>query len=85
MSDFVRVLWTGWLMCHYGLSFIFRLLLKAGIDINRTTKSGTALHEAALYGKTEVVKLLLDVSRYIQNNIPSAYFQDALWQHMIYF
>ena len=39
-----------------------RLLLKAGIDINRTTKAGTALHEASLYGKTEVVKLLLDVS-----------------------
>lgn len=39
-----------------------RLLLKAGIDINRTTKAGTALHEAALYGKTEVVRLLLDVS-----------------------
>lgn len=39
-----------------------RLLLKAGIDINTTTKSGTALHEASLYGKTEVVRLLLDVS-----------------------
>lgn len=38
-----------------------RLLLKASIDINKTTKSGTALHEAALYGKTEVVRLLLDV------------------------
>ena len=40
---------------------VFRLLLKAGIDINRATKSGTSLHEAALYGKTEVVRLLLDV------------------------
>lgn len=40
-----------------------RLLLQAGIDINRQTKSGTALHEAALCGKTEVVRLLLDVSR----------------------
>lgn len=39
-----------------------RLLLQAGIDINRQTKSGTALHEAALCGKTEVVRLLLDVS-----------------------
>lgn len=38
-----------------------RLLLKASIDINKTTKSGTALHEASLYGKTEVVRLLLDV------------------------
>jgi len=72
MSDFVCVLWTGWLTCLCGLSLIFRLLLKAGIDINRTTKSGTALHEAALYGKTEVVKLLLDVSRY--RIIPFAYY-----------
>jgi ankyrin repeat protein len=35
--------------------------LKAGIEINRQTKTGTALHEAALYGKTEVVRLLLEV------------------------
>lgn len=40
----------------------YRLLLQAGIDINRQTKAGTALHEAALCGKTEVVRLLLDVS-----------------------
>lgn len=39
-----------------------RLLIQAGIDINRQTKAGTALHEAALCGKTEVVRLLLDVS-----------------------
>ncbi|KTF83480.1 hypothetical protein cypCar_00016388, partial [Cyprinus carpio] len=59
-----------------GLSLIFRLLLKAGIDINRTTKSGTALHEAALYGKTEVVKLLLDAG--IDVNIRNTYNQTAL-------
>lgn len=35
--------------------------MKAGIEINRQTKTGTALHEAALYGKTEVVRLLLEV------------------------
>lgn len=51
-----------------GLKLVFliwfpRLLLKAGIDINRATKAGTSLHEAALYGKTEVVRLLLDVSK----------------------
>lgn len=40
-----------------------RLLIKAGIDINRVTKAGTCLHEAALYGKTEVVRLLIDVSK----------------------
>lgn len=38
------------------------MLLEAGIDLNRVTKAGTCLHEAALYGKTEVVRLLLDVS-----------------------
>ncbi|XP_033022612.1 caskin-1 [Lacerta agilis] len=31
---------------------IIRLLLQSGIDINRQTKAGTALHEAALCGKT---------------------------------
>ena len=41
-----------------------RLLLRAGININRATKAGTSLHEAALYGKTEVVRLLLDVSKH---------------------
>ena len=45
------------------LLWFARLLLKAGIDINRATKAGTSLHEAALYGKTEVVRLLLDVSK----------------------
>ena len=39
-----------------------RLLLQAGVDINRQTLQGTCLHEAALCGKIEVVKLLLDVS-----------------------
>lgn len=48
-----------------------RLLLKAGIDMNRATKAGTSLHEAALYGKTEVVRLLLDV---ITDDIVSAAF-----------
>lgn len=44
------------------LLFSSRLLIQAGIDINRQTKAGTALHEAALCGKTEVVRLLLEVS-----------------------
>ena len=30
--------------------------------MNEVDESGSCLHEAALYGKTEVVKLLLDVS-----------------------
>lgn len=44
------------------LFFYCRLLIQAGIDINRQSESGTALHQAALCGKTEVVRLLLDVS-----------------------
>ena len=42
--------------------FPFRLLIQNGMNINRATLNGTCLHEAALYGKIEVVKLLLDVS-----------------------
>ena len=38
------------------------MLVEAGAPINQMGKNGTCLHEAALYGKTEVVKLLLDVS-----------------------
>ncbi|XP_053393492.1 caskin-1-like isoform X1 [Mercenaria mercenaria] len=37
-----------------------RLLLQGGMNINRTTLQGTCLHEAALFGKTDVVRLLLD-------------------------
>uniref|UniRef100_A0A8D3AW14 Caskin-2-like n=1 Tax=Scophthalmus maximus TaxID=52904 RepID=A0A8D3AW14_SCOMX len=55
---------------------IIRLLLNAGIDINKTAKSGTALHEASLYGKTEVVRLLLDAG--VDVNIRNTYNQTAL-------
>ncbi|XP_065098468.1 caskin-2 isoform X6 [Paramisgurnus dabryanus] len=64
------------LAARNGHKDIIRLLLKAGIDINRTTKGGTALHEAALYGKTEVVQLLLDAG--IDANIRNTYNQTAL-------
>ncbi|XP_072522980.1 caskin-2 isoform X1 [Salminus brasiliensis] len=64
------------LAARNGHKDIIRLLLKAGIDINRTTKAGTSLHEAALYGKTEVVKLLLDAG--IDVNIRNTYNQTAL-------
>lgn len=40
----------------------FRLLLQTGMNINRCTLKGTCLHEAAMAGKTEVIRLLLDVS-----------------------
>lgn len=47
--------------------FICRLLLDAKVDMNCQTHQGTALHEAALYGKTGAVKMLIDVSIYIHN------------------
>ncbi|NXD49347.1 CSKI1 protein, partial [Corvus moneduloides] len=53
-----------------------RLLLQAGIDINRQTKAGTALHEAALCGKTDVVRLLLDSG--INAHVRNTYNQTAL-------
>ncbi|XP_066497962.1 caskin-2 isoform X3 [Hoplias malabaricus] len=64
------------LAARNGHKDIIRLLLKAGIDINRVTKAGTALHEASLYGKTEVVRLLLDAG--IDVNIRNTYNQTAL-------
>ncbi|XP_047427474.1 caskin-2-like isoform X2 [Mugil cephalus] len=64
------------LAARNGHKDIIRLLLKAGIDINKTTKSGTALHEASLYGKTEVVRLLLDAG--VDVNIRNTYNQTAL-------
>ncbi|XP_029913164.1 caskin-2 isoform X2 [Myripristis murdjan] len=64
------------LAARNGHKDIIRLLLKAGIDINKTTKAGTALHEASLYGKTEVVRLLLDAG--VDVNIRNTYNQTAL-------
>lgn len=39
---------------------VVEVLLASGLEVNVRTCSGTALHEAALCGKTEVVKTLLD-------------------------
>lgn len=36
--------------------------MDTNIDINRQTHQGTAVHEAALYGKIQAVRLLIDVS-----------------------
>ena len=36
------------------------MLLAAGVDVNTRTSAGTAMHEAALCGKMEVVRTLLD-------------------------
>ena len=42
--------------------YFFRLLVEAGAEINQRGPTGTCLHEAALYGKTDVVKYLLEVT-----------------------
>lgn len=39
---------------------VVELLLTAGMDVNVRTGSGTALHEAAQCGKTEVARTLLE-------------------------
>ena len=51
------------LMVMNGLVFfrdVVDLILRTGFDINARTARGTALHEAALCGKIEVVKSLLE-------------------------
>ena len=48
-----------------------RMLLEADADLNHVTSNGTCLHEAALYGKTEVVKTLLEVNYPLQ--VPLSY------------
>lgn len=44
------------------LFIFYSVLLDHGIDIDMETTNGTALHEAALAGKSEVVSLLINVS-----------------------
>jgi ankyrin repeat protein len=39
---------------------VVSIILKTGFDINVRTCRGTALHEAALCGKVEVVRVLLE-------------------------
>jgi len=59
------------------------MLLDAGADINQLGTNGTPLHEAALYGKTEVVKILLDVSilyNFTYNNLLNYSIGKAPWQ-----
>ena len=38
---------------------VVELLLNSGMDVNLRTRTGSALHEAALFGKLDVAKLLL--------------------------
>ncbi|KAI8794894.1 caskin-2, partial [Biomphalaria glabrata] len=55
---------------------IIKLLLQAGMNINRSTLKGTCLHEAALACRTDTVKLLLDCG--VDVNKPDSYDQTAL-------
>ncbi|XP_049826127.1 ankyrin repeat and sterile alpha motif domain-containing protein 1B-like isoform X2 [Aethina tumida] len=43
-----------------GHKSVVEVLLRAGFSVNMRTKQGTALHEAALCGKVEVVRTLLE-------------------------
>uniref|UniRef100_T1JLH0 SH3 domain-containing protein n=1 Tax=Strigamia maritima TaxID=126957 RepID=T1JLH0_STRMM len=52
------------------------LLLKAGININRSTLQGTCLHEAALCGKRDVAQLLFESG--VDVNRTNSYDQTAL-------
>lgn len=52
---------TNRLLLHfYCFRAVVEVLLHAGFNVNMRTKSGTALHEAALCGKVEVVRTLLE-------------------------
>ncbi|KAK3586047.1 hypothetical protein CHS0354_033170 [Potamilus streckersoni] len=53
-----------------------RLLLQAGVNVNRVTLQGTALHEAAPFGKIDVVRLLIDCG--VDVNKTNSYDQTAL-------
>ena len=51
-------------MLMYGLCYtcvVHRLLVGHGYNVNTNGANGTPLHEAALYGKTEAVKFLIEV------------------------
>ena len=41
---------------------VVELILEAGFDINARTARGTALHEAAICGKIEVARTLLEAN-----------------------
>lgn len=45
---------------NVGFRAVVEVLLAAGVDVNTRTSAGTAMHEAALCGKMEVVRALLD-------------------------
>uniref|UniRef100_A0A672L6V3 Ankyrin repeat and sterile alpha motif domain containing 1A n=1 Tax=Sinocyclocheilus grahami TaxID=75366 RepID=A0A672L6V3_SINGR len=49
---------------------VVEVLLAAGVDLNYQTEKGSALHEAALFGKTEVVQKLLNAAFLFMSSRP---------------
>ena len=43
---------------------MWRLLLQAGMDVNHQSSRGSSLHEAAMFARPDVVRLLLSVSNW---------------------
>jgi len=60
---YMKSLKFHWLfMVQFQYDFTYRLLMETNIDMTRQTHQGTALHEAALCGKINAVKFLINVS-----------------------
>lgn len=47
-------------LSSFSSRLVVEILLSSGMDVNLKTSGGTALHEAALCGKLDVVRTLLD-------------------------
>uniref|UniRef100_A0A8C6KXP8 Ankyrin repeat and sterile alpha motif domain containing 1B n=4 Tax=Nothobranchius TaxID=28779 RepID=A0A8C6KXP8_NOTFU len=60
MSSHTRLHTPLHLAARNGHHTTIQTLLEAGMDVNCVTENGSALHEAALFGKMDVVRLLLD-------------------------
>lgn len=50
----------GFCFFFFCFRLVVEILLSSGMDVNIKTSGGTALHEAALCGKLDVVRTLLD-------------------------
>ncbi|XP_022089213.1 ankyrin repeat and SAM domain-containing protein 1A-like isoform X2 [Acanthaster planci] len=57
---------------------VIKALLAAGCDINKKLKTGSALHEAALFGKVEAVRVLLEHSPAINYRMKDSASETAL-------
>uniref|UniRef100_A0A8C6KSX4 Ankyrin repeat and sterile alpha motif domain containing 1B n=1 Tax=Nothobranchius furzeri TaxID=105023 RepID=A0A8C6KSX4_NOTFU len=65
MSSHTRLHTPLHLAARNGHHTTIQTLLEAGMDVNCVTENGSALHEAALFGKMDVVRLLLDSDKKI--------------------